>query len=51
MNTPSCQIPPIALGLLNEAGELVVFDDTRGLQLLALMAAKAANDARVKVAA
>lgn len=39
MDIPSCYIPPIALGLLNEAGELIVFDEVRGAQLLAVVSA------------
>lgn len=49
MNTASCHIPPVLLGLLDEEGKLLAFETTRGAQLLALVMAKAANDEPAKV--
>lgn len=49
VDVPSCKIPSVPLGLIDEAGELIAFETTRGAQLLALVMAKAANDEPVKV--
>lgn len=50
MDVPSCHIPPVLLGLIDEEGRLVANDFTRGPQLLALVCAfEAANDEPPKV--
>lgn len=49
MDLPSCHIPPVPLGVIDEEGRLVANEFTRGLQLLALVRAKAANDETTKV--
>jgi hypothetical protein len=52
MQVPACTIPPVLMGLITEERELVVLENVRGPQLLALVyALKASNDAQAKVAA